>query len=47
MLGKGAQSAVYLAFDPHLEREVAIKTLHFAPAGPRRRTDACCRRRAP
>lgn len=30
LLGKGAQSAVYLAFDPHLEREVAIKTLHFA-----------------
>ncbi len=30
LLGKGAQSSVYLAFDPHLEREVAIKTLHFA-----------------
>jgi serine/threonine protein kinase len=31
-LGRGAQSAVYLAFDPQLEREVAIKTLHFARA---------------
>jgi serine/threonine protein kinase len=30
LLGEGAQSAVYLAYDPHLEREVAIKTLHFA-----------------
>ena len=30
VLGKGAQSVVYLAFDPNLEREVAIKTLHFA-----------------
>ncbi len=29
-LGKGAQSAVYLARDPHLQREVAIKTLHFS-----------------
>ncbi|CAG0952830.1 eukaryotic-like serine/threonine-protein kinase [Burkholderiales bacterium] len=28
-LGRGAQSVVYLAFDPQLEREVAIKTLHF------------------
>ncbi|MFZ2162409.1 MAG: protein kinase [Sideroxyarcus sp.] len=26
-LGKGAQGAVYLAFDPQLERQVAIKTL--------------------
>lgn len=34
LLGKGAQSAVYLAFDPHLEREVAIKTLHFAGKDP-------------
>jgi serine/threonine protein kinase len=32
LLGTGAQSAVYLAFDPHLERDVAIKTLHFAGA---------------
>ena len=29
-LGRGAQSVVYLARDPHLEREVAIKTLHFS-----------------
>ncbi len=28
-LGRGAQSSVYLAFDPQLQREVAIKTLHF------------------
>ena len=34
LLGKGAQSAVYLGYDPHLEREVAIKTLHFAGSGP-------------
>ncbi len=31
-LGRGVQSVVYLARDPHLEREVAIKTLHFAQA---------------
>jgi serine/threonine protein kinase len=29
-LGRGVQSIVYLARDPHLQREVAIKTLHFA-----------------
>ena len=34
LLGEGAQSAVYLAYDPHLEREVAIKTLHFAGSDP-------------
>ena len=28
-LGRGAQSVVYLARDPHLQRDVAIKTLHF------------------
>ena len=28
-LGKGAQSTVYLGYDPHLQREVAIKTVHF------------------
>ncbi len=31
-LGRGAQSVVYLGFDPQLQREVAIKTLHFALA---------------
>jgi serine/threonine protein kinase len=30
LLGTGAQSAVYLAHDPQLDRNVAIKTLHFA-----------------
>ncbi len=29
LLGKGNQSEVYLAHDPHLDREVAIKTLHY------------------
>ncbi|MEW5889555.1 MAG: HDOD domain-containing protein [Pseudomonadota bacterium] len=33
-LGRGAQSIVYLAYDPHLQREVAIKTLHFARPDP-------------
>lgn len=28
-LGHGAQSTVYLGFDPQLQREIAIKTLHF------------------
>ncbi|HNH24780.1 MAG TPA: protein kinase, partial [Accumulibacter sp.] len=31
-LGRGAQSIVYLALDPHLQRRVAIKTLHFSRA---------------
>ena len=30
LLGKGNQSEVYLAHDPHLDRDVAIKTLQFA-----------------
>ncbi|MDP2829068.1 MAG: HDOD domain-containing protein [Sulfuricellaceae bacterium] len=29
LLGEGAQSMVYLAEDPHLQREVAIKTMHL------------------
>jgi serine/threonine protein kinase len=31
-LGRGTQSVVYLARDPHLQRQVAIKTLHLARA---------------
>ncbi len=31
-LGRGAQSVVYLAWDPQLQREVAIKTMHFDKA---------------
>ncbi len=33
-LGRGAQSVVYLARDPHLQRDVAIKTLHFSRPDP-------------
>ena len=33
-LGRGAQSIVYLGFDPQLQREIAIKTLHFARPDP-------------
>lgn len=33
-LGRGAQSTVYRAFDPQLQREIAIKTLHFGRANP-------------
>lgn len=33
-LGRGAQSVVYLARDPHLQRDVAIKTLHFSESDP-------------
>lgn len=31
-LGRGAQSVVYLAWDPQLQRDVAIKTMHFGSA---------------
>lgn len=31
-LGRGAQSVVYLAWDPQLQRDVAIKTMHFDEA---------------
>lgn len=33
-LGRGAQSVVYLGFDPQLQREIAIKTLHFSKPDP-------------
>lgn len=33
ILGRGAQSVAYLAHEPQLQREVAIKTVHL----PRRR----------
>ena len=33
-LGRGAQSVVYLGNDPQLQREVAIKTMHFAKPNP-------------
>lgn len=33
-LGRGAQSVVYLGFDPKLQREIAIKTLHFSNPDP-------------
>lgn len=33
MLGEGTQSEVFLAFDPRLQREVAIKTLHVGASG--------------
>lgn len=33
-MGRGAQSVVYLGFDPQLQREIAIKTLHFTRPDP-------------
>lgn len=33
-LGRGAQSVVYLGSDPQLQREVAIKTMHFSRPNP-------------
>lgn len=33
MLGQGAQASVWLAFDPHLEREVAVKILRRSGPG--------------
>ena len=33
-LGRGAQSVVYLARDPQLQREIAIKTVHFSRPDP-------------
>jgi len=37
-LGRGAQSTVYLGFDPQLQREIAIKTLHFEHPDPAQNT---------
>lgn len=33
-LGRGGQSVVYLGFDPQLQREIAIKTVHFSRPDP-------------
>lgn len=33
-LGRGSQSVVHLGFDPQLQREIAIKTLHFNNPNP-------------
>jgi len=38
VLGKGAQGTVYLARDPHLQRQVAIKTLHVEQGENRERS---------
>jgi hypothetical protein len=45
-LGRGAQSVVYLGFDPQLQREMAIKTLHFAHPDPAK-IGPCWMRRGP
>jgi len=34
-LGRGAQSTVFLGFDPQLQREIAIKTVHFSQPDPK------------
>ena len=39
-LGRGAQSVVYLGFDPHLQREVAIKALQLGGAADARAESA-------
>ncbi len=39
-LGRGTHSVVYLGFDPHLQREVAIKTLHLGGSNPDQRSSA-------
>ena len=38
-LGRGAQSVVYLGYDPHLQREVAIKTVHYEHSDAQRNAD--------
>lgn len=38
-LGRGAQSVVYLGFDPQLQREIAIKTVHFNRPDPAQNSD--------
>jgi serine/threonine protein kinase len=40
LLGRGSQSEVWLAYDPHLDRQVAIKTVSFAGADRITRTES-------